>query len=204
MLLTVLFLSGAILSATAISGYLMFHQIKNLTDVSSSTKSIFAADAGIEWSLYKYFQYYNECYDASPPSPACNNGIDDDGNGKTDFPEDNESCTDPNDPEEGVPAPPQFLECDYKPMFAPPGCSNGIDDNNDGTKDFPEDADDCTSADDPEEGVPPKGVVVLKIVETTDPTTGKVNGAITTGSFGKTGRALQIDFLGAIKPLFSP
>src|SRR4030042_1587581 len=56
MLLTVLILSGAILGASPISGYLMLLKIRGSSDISNSAKAIFAADSGIEWELYKYFK----------------------------------------------------------------------------------------------------------------------------------------------------
>ena len=59
MLLTVLALSGTILGATTIAGLLMLYQIRQSTDASNSTKAIYAADAGIEWELYRFFQEPN-------------------------------------------------------------------------------------------------------------------------------------------------
>jgi len=52
--------------------------------------------------------------------PACSNGIDDDGDGRTDFPSDTE-CRSYEDPSEA------------------PDCSNGIDDDGDGLADYPAD-----------------------------------------------------------------
>jgi len=52
MLLTVLTLGGTLLGATTIAGLLMVYQVRQGTDLSQSAKSIFAADAGIEWSIY--------------------------------------------------------------------------------------------------------------------------------------------------------
>jgi hypothetical protein len=56
MILAVLTLGGAILGITAIAGLLMLYQIRQSTDFQNSAKSIFAADAGVEWALYSYFQ----------------------------------------------------------------------------------------------------------------------------------------------------
>jgi hypothetical protein len=72
---------------------------------------------------------------------ACQNGIDDDGDGKTDFPDD-PGCTSPTDDDES--------------NVAKPACSDGIDNDGDGKIDFPADpgclnsnqdseADDCPS-----------------------------------------------------------
>lgn len=82
MILAVLALGGTILGATTIAGLLMTYQIRQATDFQNSAKSIFAADAGIEWSLYSYFQlasipqptFGNQasvvatCYDSSTPA----------------------------------------------------------------------------------------------------------------------------------------
>jgi hypothetical protein len=56
MILAVLTLGGAILGVTAIAGLLMLYQIRQSTDFQNSAKSIFAADAGVEWALYSYYQ----------------------------------------------------------------------------------------------------------------------------------------------------
>jgi len=53
MLITVLALGGMLLSVTAIGGLLMTYQIRQSSDITNSTKAIMAADAGIEWELYK-------------------------------------------------------------------------------------------------------------------------------------------------------
>ena len=55
MIITILVLGGAILSATTIAGLLMLYQIRQTTDIANSGKAIYAADAGIEWSLYNWF-----------------------------------------------------------------------------------------------------------------------------------------------------
>jgi len=55
MLLTVLILGGVILSVSTIAGYITVQKIRQSSDVANSTKAIFAADAGIEWELYKKF-----------------------------------------------------------------------------------------------------------------------------------------------------
>jgi len=55
MIITILVLGGAILSATTIAGLLMLYQIRQTTDIANSGKAIYAADAGIEWALYTWF-----------------------------------------------------------------------------------------------------------------------------------------------------
>lgn len=55
MVLTVLALGGTILGATTIAGLLMLYQIRQTTDMANSARAIFAADAGIEKSLYDMF-----------------------------------------------------------------------------------------------------------------------------------------------------
>jgi hypothetical protein len=66
---------------------------------------------------------------------ACNNGLDDDGDGDVDFPED-PGCESAVDTDE-VDDCPGGASC--------PACSNGIDDDGDGDTDYPADAD-CTAA----------------------------------------------------------
>jgi subtilisin family serine protease len=79
-----------------------------------------------------------------PPPPACSNGVDDDGDGLTDFPAD-PGCSSASDNDE-FNAPP-----------APaPACSNGLDDDGDGLIDFPADPG-CTSASDTNEFNFPRG-----------------------------------------------
>lgn len=54
MLLTILVLSGTILGATTIAGFLTLYQIRQSTDIINSAKAIFAADAGLECEFYNY------------------------------------------------------------------------------------------------------------------------------------------------------
>jgi hypothetical protein len=55
MLVAVLSIGGAILGATTVAGLLMLYQIRSTSDAANSAKAIFAADSGLEWSLYAYF-----------------------------------------------------------------------------------------------------------------------------------------------------
>lgn len=52
MLLTVMMLTGVILSTTSLVALITLYQIRQTGDVTASTQAIFAADAGIECALY--------------------------------------------------------------------------------------------------------------------------------------------------------
>jgi hypothetical protein len=56
MILAVLAIGGTLIAATTIAGLLMVYQIRQATDLEKSARAIFAADAGIEWGLYQFFQ----------------------------------------------------------------------------------------------------------------------------------------------------
>ena len=68
MLVTVMALSGMILGATTIAGLLMIYQLRQSTDLVNSTKAIYAADAGIEYELYRIYQ------DSNYVAPILSNG----------------------------------------------------------------------------------------------------------------------------------
>ncbi len=53
MLLTVVLLSGTVLGVTAIAGVLTLYQLRQASNATDSTRAIYAADAGVEWELYK-------------------------------------------------------------------------------------------------------------------------------------------------------
>jgi hypothetical protein len=91
MLLTTLAIGGTLLGATTIAGLLLVYQIRQATDLSNSAKAIYAADAGIEWGLYKYFTDPSvapigtlsnragvsvTCYNSSTPAVAVDCGSD--------------------------------------------------------------------------------------------------------------------------------
>ena len=63
MLMTVLIMSGTILGATTIAGLLTLYQIRQSANISDSTKAIYAADAGIEYELFRIFKTdkYEQC-----------------------------------------------------------------------------------------------------------------------------------------------
>jgi len=67
MLLTVMIVSGSILGATAIAGILTVNQIRQTTNIANSLQAVFAADAGLEWELYRLFS------DPSYPKPELSN-----------------------------------------------------------------------------------------------------------------------------------
>lgn len=54
MIVTTLLISGLILVATTVAGFLVSMQVRQATDTEMSARAIFAADAGIEASLYCY------------------------------------------------------------------------------------------------------------------------------------------------------
>lgn len=70
MLVTVLLLFGALLSATTIAGVLTLYQLRQATDVNNSARAIYAADSGIEWRIYKLAQDNFSCVDC-PSGSAC-------------------------------------------------------------------------------------------------------------------------------------
>ncbi len=53
MLLTVILLSGAILGITSFAGLLMLYSLRQSVDITASHQAIYAADSGIECSVYK-------------------------------------------------------------------------------------------------------------------------------------------------------
>lgn len=93
--------------------------------------------------------------------PVCNDGHDDDGDGKTDYPND-PGCASPNgaDEADNCPGP----EC--------PECANGVDDDNDGSMDYPGDVT-CKSASDASEAcMTSEGVELIIAAATLGDTTG--------------------------------
>lgn len=74
MILTVMALGGAILGATTIAGLLMLYQIRQSTDLANSAKAIYAADAGLEMSLYNWFCDSNNRTPCPAPNAAAWNG----------------------------------------------------------------------------------------------------------------------------------
>jgi hypothetical protein len=56
MMLTVIAIGGTLLGATTVAGLLVIYQLRQSSDAANSAKAIFAADAGIEWGLYRFFK----------------------------------------------------------------------------------------------------------------------------------------------------
>ena len=52
MLLTVMMLTGVILSTSSLVALITLYQIRQTGDITASTQAIFAADAGLECALY--------------------------------------------------------------------------------------------------------------------------------------------------------
>ena len=69
MILTALTLGGVILTATTIAGLLTVYQLRQANDLANSAKAIFAADTGIEWGLYQFFEPTGP-----QPQPTMTNG----------------------------------------------------------------------------------------------------------------------------------
>ncbi|GEM_PF-1991475 len=65
MMITVLVLSGVIIGAAAIAGILTVRQTRQTADASNSSKSVFAADAGLEWRLYKLYNDNHNVYSSN-------------------------------------------------------------------------------------------------------------------------------------------
>jgi hypothetical protein len=72
MLIAILTLGGAILGATSIAGLLLLYQIRSTTDTENSAKAIFAADSGVNWALYAYF---NSPEGNAPAQPTLAGGV---------------------------------------------------------------------------------------------------------------------------------
>lgn len=55
-LVAVLSIGGVILGATTLAGFLLFYQVNATTDAVDSVQAIFAADTGVNWALYEFYQ----------------------------------------------------------------------------------------------------------------------------------------------------
>lgn len=67
MLIAVLSLGGAILGATTVAGLLTLYQLRAANDSQNSAKAIFAADSGVEWTLFDYYcGIDNRCPSGAP------------------------------------------------------------------------------------------------------------------------------------------
>lgn len=56
LILSTVLIGGALLSASAIAGFVLFFQIRQAGDAESSTAAFYAADAGIERATYCYYR----------------------------------------------------------------------------------------------------------------------------------------------------
>ncbi len=55
MLIVVLILGATMLGVTTVVGYISLQKIKNVANITDSTKAIYAADSGVEWCFYNKF-----------------------------------------------------------------------------------------------------------------------------------------------------
>jgi hypothetical protein len=68
MIISVMLITSTVLSVTVMASFLMLYHLRQSVDIESSAKAIFAADAGVEWELYR------ELKDANYPKPVFKNG----------------------------------------------------------------------------------------------------------------------------------
>jgi large repetitive protein len=102
--------------------------------------------------------------------PVCFDGIDDDGDGKTDYPID-PGCSSPTDSTETD-------VCSTTPTSPLcPQCGNGLDDDTDGTTDYPADTS-CLAASSPVEACPQSEAVIVATTAQTMGTTAASSGAV--------------------------
>ncbi len=142
MLLTVVILGGIMLGATTIAGLLMLYQIRQSTDIANSTKAIFAADAGIELSLYQWFKSPGGGYII----PTFEEFRDTDGSILATF---YTTSTGPNTIKSVGQAGNSFRAFELR-FLTPPQCSDGLDNDGDGFTDFPNDPE-CSDLNDNDE-----------------------------------------------------
>ena len=62
MRLTVLALSSLVLSVTLIAGLITFYTIRNAGSAVHSVKAIYAAEAGLQLELYRWYKDHNRCH----------------------------------------------------------------------------------------------------------------------------------------------
>jgi len=61
MMIVVMVLSGVIIGSVAISGIMTARQTRQTADAGASAKAVYAADAGLEWRVYKFIKDYYNC-----------------------------------------------------------------------------------------------------------------------------------------------
>lgn len=75
MLITVVMISSAILTASSLAGLLILFQLRQASDIAASTEAIFAADSGIECVLFNNFRTTaspRDCGEITPVSTFSN------------------------------------------------------------------------------------------------------------------------------------
>jgi hypothetical protein len=60
MILSTVLIGGALLSATAIAGFVLFFQIRQAGDAGQTAAAFYAADTGIETAIYCYYRENHE------------------------------------------------------------------------------------------------------------------------------------------------
>ena len=106
---------------------------------------------------------YAPCNGSICEPPACDDGVDNDGDGEADFPADPGCQTDVDDD-----------EADGCPGSGCPACANDSDDDGDGATDYPQDVN-CLSASDTTEGCEADATVPIAVPITTGTTTGSAD-----------------------------
>ncbi len=112
--------------------------------------------------------------------PMCSDGVDDDGDGKADYPDD-PGCTSPTDNDETD-------DCPSGPMC--PQCGNGIDDDGDGKIDYPMDPQCMSASGSSEACVTSEGVTLLTTPVTTGNTSTATDDVTLACAFGTGGKDL--------------
>lgn len=87
MILSTVLIGGALLSATAIAGFVLFFQIRQAGDAGQTAAAFYAADTGIENAIYCY---YRENHEGNDIDTYCDKSADTQMLGKT-----NDDCSNP-------------------------------------------------------------------------------------------------------------
>jgi Tfp pilus assembly protein PilX len=75
MMIVVMVLSGVIIGAATISGFLTASQTRQTADSGSSAVAIYAADAGLEWRMYKLYNDWKKDNLAPGNCSDCPSGV---------------------------------------------------------------------------------------------------------------------------------
>lgn len=78
MMIVVMALSAVMIGAIAVGGLLTARQIRQTVDAGSSSKAVFAADAGLEWRLYKFIEDEYSCVNCLDGNVCSEKPFDDD------------------------------------------------------------------------------------------------------------------------------